>query len=232
MSRRANHPPEEWDDGRKQFAAAFAHQLRTPLTAILGFSQRLEKGGLADETVRLYAQRIHREARRLQSLSDSILQLTCLEQDALPPPEPLDLDGLILDCILSMQPQWEQKDLTFDAPLPRLALISRRPMLMLLFDNLLGNAVKFSPTGGTIRLRAALDDETVTVFLSNDGPSIDAADLERIFEPFFRRGDQAGSGLGLPMARRAAALCGGTVTAESDPEVGAAFTVRLPKTVK
>lgn len=219
-------------ENREAFAAAFAHQLRTPLTAILGFSQRLEKGGLAEETARLYARRIYLEARRLESLADSILQLTCLEDDALPPPEPLNLDELIVECILSMQPQWEQKALEFDAPLPRLPLVSRKQLLELLFDNLLGNAVKFAPTGSIIRLWAIQEDDTTAVTIFNEGPAIGPGELNRIFEPFFRRGEQAGSGLGLSIARRAADLCGGTVTADSGPEGGAAFTVRLRKALK
>ena len=231
MSARQKKAPAQ-AAGREQFAAAFAHQLRTPLTAILGFSERLEKGGLDEDTARLYARRIHLEARRLESLSDSILQLTCLDGAAQPPPEPLELDQVIVECILSMQAQWEQKGLEFDAPLPRLALVSRRPLLELLFDNLLSNAVKFSPAGGVIRLRAVQEDEATAVSIANDGPAIAPGELEQIFEPFFRRGEQAGSGLGLPIARRAAALCGGTVTAESGPESGAVFTVRLPKTIK
>lgn len=232
MSARQKKAQEDPAAERERFAAAFAHQLRTPLTAILGFSERLEKGGLDEETARLYARRIHLEARRLESLSDSILQLTCLDGATLPPPEPLELDELIVECILSMQTQWEQKGLEFDAPLPRLALVSRKPLLELLFDNLLGNAVKFSPDGGIIRLRASLDDEAVTVSIENSGPAIDPADAERIFEPFFHRGDQAGSGLGLSIARRAAALCGAAVAVESGLDGGAVFTVRLPKTVK
>lgn len=224
--------PPSHPENREAFAAAFAHQLRTPLTAILGFSQRLEKGGLAEETARLYARRIYLEARRLESLADSILQLTCLEDDALPPPEPLDLDELIVECILSMQPQWEQKELEFDAPLPRLPLVSRRQLLELLFDNLLGNAVKFAPAGSAIRLWAVQEDDCTSVTIFNEGPSITSGELGQIFEPFFRRGDQAGSGLGLSIVRRAADLCGGTVTAESGTEGGAAFTVRLPKTLK
>ena len=227
------HSPAPASSGEKQtaFAAALAHQLRTPLTAILGFSQRLIHGGLNEETVRLYAQRIHLEARRLESLSESILQLTQLDGEPLPPPEPVSLDQLIVTCILSMQPQWEQKALEFDAPLPRLPVVSRPQLLELVFDNLLGNAVKFSPAGGVIRLRAAQDDDSVTVTLSNDGPAIDDGDRERVFEPFYRRGPQAGSGLGLPIARRAAILCGGTLSAEAS-DGGAVFVVHLPKSVK
>ena len=223
MSRR----PQDPGGDPAEFAAAFAHQFRTPLTAILGFSQRLERGGLDAETVQLYAHRIHLEARRLQSLSDHILQLTSLDAAALPPPAPLELDALLVESILSLQFQWEEKSLTFDAPLPRLPLISRRALLELLFDNLLSNAVKFSPEGGIIRLRAVRDDDGVTVVLSNDGPAIAPGERERIFTPFYSRGSQAGSGLGLAIVRRAADLCGGTVTAESDGD-GAAFTVRLP----
>lgn len=230
MSGRKPSPVRPADE-RREFAAALAHQLRTPLTAILGFSQRLEKGGLTEETARLYAHRIHLEARRLESLSQSILQLTSLDGAPLPPPEPLELDGLIVECILSMQPQWEQKGLEFDAPLPRLRLENRRPLLELVFDNLLSNAVKFSPEGGVIRLWAVQDDDGISVTISNDGPGIAPGDRERIFEPFYRRGEQAGSGLGLPIARRAADLCGGTVTAWAYDE-GAAFTVWLPKTAK
>ena len=231
MSGRYQESPSH-SGSREAFAAAFAHQLRTPLTAILGFSQRLLRGGLGEETIQLYAQRIYLEARRLESLSDSILQLTCLEADTLPPPEPLELDKLIVDCILSMQPQWEQKALEFDAPLPLLPLVSRKQLLELLFDNLLGNAVKFAPAGSIIRLWAIQEDDTTAVTIFNEGPAIGPGELNRIFEPFFRRGEQAGSGLGLSIARRAADLCGGTVTADSGPEGGAAFTVRLPKTLK
>lgn len=232
MNRRQKKAPVGGSDHRTQFAAAFAHQLRTPLTAILGFSERLEKGGIDEATAREYARRIHDEARRLEGLSERILQMACLDGAPLPPPEPVALDRLIVECILSMQTQWEKKGLEFDAPLPAIPIISRPQLLELIFDNLLGNAVKFSPTGGIIRLQAAQDDDTVTLSVSDDGPGLPAGSPDQIFEPFFHRGEQGGSGLGLALVRRAAFLCGGTVTAEASPNSGSTFTVCLPKTVK
>ncbi len=211
------------------FAGALSHEFKTPINAIYGFAGQLRRKELDRQTSAQYLDRILLESRRLASLSDSILELLRMEQQgAAVPAAEFAPDEQIVQCILGLQTQWETRGLRFDMQLPPLRYRGSETLTYHIWQNLLSNAVKFTPEGGVIHLNGVQYDHAVEVRIRDEGPGMPPEVLAHIFEPFYRAGSAKGCGLGLPLARRAAALCGGRIDAESAPGRGSLFTVWLP----
>jgi signal transduction histidine kinase len=214
--------------------ANVSHDLKTPLTSILGFSQALRDRDVegADATAETGAI-IHEEAERVQSLVDDLLFLSEIESGQVPLlQDPVDLSVLTARSVRRFAPRFEEKGIavTVDAP-DALTVRGDAAKLERILDNLLDNAAKYAPNGAAVTVRATGGD-AVTVAVHNSGSHIPAEELPRIFERFYRRdrarsGAPRGSGLGLAIARELAELHGGTLTAASDAE-GTTFRLRLP----
>ena len=142
----------------------------------------------------------------------------------------IDLAALAAEAVVMLDPQAEERRVTIsldaDQPLP--ASGEDRAVIQILV-NLIGNAVRHSPEGGVVTLRFVRTQGTASVVVSDEGPGIDAADQQRIFERFERLGaEKEGTGLGLAISRRLARSLGGDVTLDSSPGTGAHFTLTLP----
>jgi len=221
-----------------QMRALFAnvsHDLKTPLTSILGFSQALRDRAVEEpDQVVEAATIIHDEAERVQSLVEDLLFLSEIESGQVPlAAEAVDLSALAGRVARRFMPRFEEHGIAFAlAPGASLVVSGDASKLQRILDNLLDNAVKYSPHGSEIRMQvSAGDDLAVTIF--NSGSTIPTAELPRIFDRFHRldrarSGAPHGSGLGLAIARELAELHGGTLEATSDAR-GTTFTLRLPR---
>jgi two-component system sensor histidine kinase ResE len=227
---------------QRQLIANVSHELKTPLTSIQGFSQAMLDGILRrpEDFVRP-AEIISHETARMIRLVNGLLELSKLEsgQAALNLTE-LDLARVLQNCADSFAPQAysnEVKLLTdFKSPLP---LNGDPDRLNQVFSNLVHNAIKFTPAGGTIRLAAYRTGSSVVVTVTDTGAGIPAADLPNIFERFYqadksRRRDQAdeGTGLGLAISREIIQAHGGKIEATSELNKGTQFVVTLPVLVR
>jgi len=224
---------------KSAFLAAMSHELRTPLNAIIGFSEvmTLEAlGALGNSHYRAYVRDIHDSGKHLLALINDILDLSRLEAGKADlHEEPVALDALAADCMRMVERQAEKAGLTLSgevpADLPRVLVDERRIKQVVL--NLLTNAVKFTPAGGSVILGARLECEGMYIWVSDTGVGIAADDVERAFERFSQvdssvaRHNQ-GAGLGLPLARQLMELHGGTLTLESAVSVGTVATAFLP----
>ncbi|MEO7218021.1 MAG: HAMP domain-containing sensor histidine kinase [Gemmatimonadaceae bacterium] len=246
---------------KSEFLANVSHELRTPLNAIVGFVDLLREGVYGELTPRQAApvQRIEASASHLRLLVDQILDLAKMAAGRLEVhSETVDLRPFILDVTSEVEPLVSEKklylSLALGAGVPRVRTDTTHLRQIVL--NLLGNAVKYTPTG-TISVRTrvfAASDPTVPelvkpaqtaataagrqwigIQVSDTGIGIGKNDQVRIFEEFEQinagsRGDSMsrGTGLGLPISRRLARLLGGDVTVESDLGKGSTFTVWLP----
>jgi signal transduction histidine kinase len=214
--------------------ANVSHDLKSPLTSVLGFSQALRDRDVeGSDAVAETGGIIHEEAERVQSLVDDLLFLSEIESGQVPLLyDPVDLSVLTARSVRRFAPRFEEQGIAVTVDTAEaLTVRGDATKLERILDNLLDNAVKYTPSGGTVTVRATGGD-VVTVSVHNSGSYVPPDELPRIFERFYRRdrarsGPQRGSGLGLAIARELAELHGGTLTAESDAD-GTTFRLRLP----
>jgi two-component system phosphate regulon sensor histidine kinase PhoR len=222
---------------RRDFVANVSHEFKTPLTAIQGFAETLLGGALNDDANRPRFLGIIREhAARLARLTDDLLKLSSIEAGK------LDLDfrtvgvtDLVESCVETARFRAGQKQLALAvecaAELLKVRGDARR--LAEILQNLLDNAVQYTPEGGRITVRAAAGDGTVRISVADTGIGIPRDQQQRIFERFYRvdpaRSREAGgTGLGLSIARHLAEAHGGCIEVESEVGRGSTFTLVLP----
>ena len=217
---------------RKDFINNFSHEFKTPIVSIRGFAKQLERDDLTEEQRREYLDIIISESDRLANMSGNVLLLSKLEnQTIVTDKTAYRLDEQLRRCILLLEKQWTQKALELDLDLAEVTFLGNEEMVQHVWVNLIGNAIKFSPRGGTLSVSLKSQDGSAVVCVRDRGEGMDEATRRRIFEKFYQ-GDTAhaaeGNGLGLSLAMRIVELCGGGIDVDSAPGRGAAFTVRLP----
>ena len=227
---------ERLNEQRAQFLAIVSHELRTPLTSIVSFSEliRGEAEGLTPEG-RHFLDVIERNADRMLRLVGDLLMLDRLEAGALP----LDLDlvsvrGLVTEAVANASPGAANQGISvlLDASGgPPVRGDSRR--LLQVFDNLIGNAVKFSHLDGQVRVVASCDGTTWRIDVSDKGIGIPPEDVARLFGPFVRGSNARtaglpGTGLGLSIVKVLVEMHGGSVEVDSVLDEGSTFSVFLP----
>jgi signal transduction histidine kinase len=219
---------------KSEFLASMSHELRTPLNGILGASELLSQGLFGDLTPKQqeYLEDIHQSGRHLLGLIDDVLDLSRIEagqvelrREVIDAADLMQASAAVVRGMVSSR-ALELEVEPCDKPLP-LNVDERR--IVQVACNLLSNALKFSPPGGRVRFRASSEDADAVFAVEDEGPGIPVQLHERIFEQFFRAaGDQDGTGLGLPVARRLVELHGGRIWLESRPDAGSTFYFSLP----
>lgn len=222
---------------RRDFVANASHELRTPVAVIKGYAETLLDGGLQDAgRSHQFVQIIASHAERLTNLINDILTLSKLEsKETALERHPFDVCGLIRKAGLLMGEHARQQgiNLVIDCPeqgLPKVPADHGRLEQVLL--NLLDNAIKYTPSGGTVTIAAEQRGQQVALVVSDTGVGIPAKDLPRIFERFYRvdearSREQGGTGLGLAIVKHIVQLHGGEVQVSSEPGRGSRFTVLL-----
>lgn len=225
------------DESRNAFVAQATHELRTPLTNIRLYVDTLVDDSDNDPQLKAKCLNvISQEARRLERIVGDMLSVGEIEAGTLKiRPGDVRLDALFAEVKEDFAAQAESKQvkLRFELP-PKLPVIQAdRDKFVLALHNLIGNALKYTPGGGAVTVRAAADAKTLTIEVADTGIGIKEEELELIFEKFYRAKDAringiAGSGLGLALARQIVRLHGGDVTAKSEFNKGSTFTATFP----
>jgi PAS domain S-box-containing protein len=222
---------------KDEFLTTLSHELRTPLNAILGWSQILLQASIDEETTRRALRTIARNAEAQSQLIADVLDVSRIVSGKLRiTVQRVDVARLSAESLDSVRPAAEGKgiELRQDIAPESLWLRADPDRLQQILWNLLTNAIKFTPPGGTVTLRVAAGDSTVRISVVDTGVGITADFLPRVFERFSQRDSSTtrvhgGLGLGLAIVRHLAEAHGGTVWAESEGEnLGATFTVALP----
>ena len=218
---------------RNDFINNFSHEFKTPIVSIRGFAKELQAGDLTEEQRAEYAKIIAEESDRLARLSISVLELSKLEnQQIVTDKTAFFLDEQLRQAILRLEPIWTEKNIEIIPELEEVRFYSNEELLSHIWDNLLSNALKFTPTGGCVRVELCADEKNVTVRSADTGIGMTEEVKSHIFEKFYQ-GDPShsggGYGVGLPMVARVVSLCGGSIEVESQPEKGSTFTVILPR---
>lgn len=219
---------------RNDFINNFSHEFKTPIISIRGFAHELRQEGLTEAQRTEYAKIIEEESDRLARLSSNVLTLSKLEnQQIVTGQTEFYLDEQIRQCILLYESEWSEKDIEIIPELETVRYRGNEEMLTLVWRNLIGNAIKFTPRGGCIRVGMTVADESVTVTVADNGIGMSPEVQARIFEKFYQ-GDpshaHAGYGVGLALVHRILELMDGSVTVESREGCGSCFTVTLPRT--
>jgi len=202
-----------------------AHELRTPLTRLRAELEELA-GETDAEAARARSAAALDEAGRLQSMFEALLRIARLESGPAEPMGRVDLSALLEDAAELYTPAAEDRGQTLAVDVaPGLAVPGDRDLIFQMASNLLDNAVKYAPSGGTVRLTAGKTAGGVSVSVTDNGPGVPEADRARIFERFYRRGGEAnGFGLGLSLVAAAAERHGARITLE-DAGPGLCVTV-------
>lgn len=227
----------ERDASNANFASIAAHELRTPLTSVVGFSRRLlrqlDDHGAITADHREELELVYRESVRLQRAVELFLSLGDIERRQLVlSPRPVRVGEAMEETIALSDREYSSAEIELTVE-DRDQVVHTDPLLLSrILDNLIGNAVKYSPAGAVVGVDAAIEDGELTVTVSDACGGIDEEDFPRLFRRAFRGGDAAlggpGLGIGLYVSLRLAELLGGSLTAENRPPVGCAFTLSVP----
>ncbi len=217
---------------RKDFISNFSHEFKTPIASVKGMAKQLYAGEVSEEQRNDFLKIIYEESARLADLSDEILLLTRLEkQQIIPEQKEYSLDEQLRRCLLLFEESWSAKNLEIDMELAEINYCSNEDLLAHVWNNLFGNAVKFTPQNGSLQVKATQTAKEVLVCIKDTGIGMTKETQEHIFDKFYQ-GDPShttpGNGLGLALVKKILTLAGGTIEVESEPGIGSAFTVRLP----
>jgi signal transduction histidine kinase len=218
------------DSARKRFIATASHELRTPLFSLGGFLELLEDEDLDEDTRRAFIRQVRQQTLRLQKLATDLLDLSRLEAGSLElRPEPTDVGSLTRNVVAEFAPAIAAHDSSIELRLARSPIEADcdPERVAQVLRILLNNALTHTPRGTGLVVSAARQNGTLRLAVRDDGPGIDRASLERVFEPFYTSDDAQGSGLGLTIARELAERMTGHLDVHTTP-AGTTFALRLP----
>lgn len=242
LSNSLNKLAEELDSTemlRSDFINNFSHEFKTPIVSIRGFARLLQGGDLTDDRMQEYIDVIEMESARLANLATNVMNMTRVENMAiLKDLGTFNLSEQIRSCILLFENKWEDKNINMDVDFGEYEIRANKDLLREVWINLIDNAIKFSPPGGTVRFRInnyslpdrEHDEGMIAVTISNNGPAIPEDIMSKIFNRFYQSDEShasEGHGIGLPIVRRIAELHYGRVIVKSTDEV-TKFTIILP----
>jgi two-component system phosphate regulon sensor histidine kinase PhoR len=226
-----------YQDLRKEFVANVSHELRTPLTVIRGFTETLMDGAISDPVVApKFLAKISKHVDQLQNLVSDLLELSALEGTPdIPRRVSVDLAAVARRAADLLQPAAQTRkqliNLEMGEAIPR--ILGNPDYLERAVSNLIDNAVKYTPEGGAVTVTVSYNHEFVTVEVQDNGIGIPPADIERIFERFYRvdrsrSREMGGTGLGLSIVKHVAQVHGGSVDVSSVPGAGSRFRLKIP----
>ena len=235
---RLYHEMEAAVHARDEFLSLAAHELKTPLTSLLGFAEMLSQRLRLDQPMTERDRRalgvVIAQAGRLSRLVDLLLDVARLETGQLALDlEPLDLCALAREVAEEMQPALRRHTLELFCPETPMMVEGDELRLEQALQNLIGNAIKYSPDGGAVMLRVERQDGHAVIAVSDRGIGIPSESQERLFERFYRARNTVGTqisgmGMGLFVVKEIVTHHGGTVEVRSVENEGSTFTIRLP----
>jgi two-component system, OmpR family, sensor kinase len=214
----------------RNFLMSVSHELRTPLTAIRGHVEALREGVVTDDEMRTASLTvIAAEAERLERLVGDVLDLAKLGAHRFTVlREEVEMERLVERAYGAFSEEARRRGIDYrQTVVAKPVIVSDGDRVLQIISNLLSNAFRWTPDGGTIEVELSATDGTVYVSVDDSGPGIPPVERERIFRPFWSR-DGGGTGLGLAIARELAAALGGRIQLETSSESGSRFELVLP----
>lgn len=226
----------ESEDKLRRFVADASHELRTPITAIRGFSELHRQGAVTGEkeTKELIG-RIEGESKRMGSLVEDLLLLARLDQARDMEFKPVDMNVIISDAVASARAAGPEHPVSLSIPDEEIFMLGDETRIHQVVANLLANARAHTAVATPITVTMSADDSSVRISVADRGPGMSVEDQQRIFERFYRadssraRSGEEGSGLGLSIVDAVMKAHGGSVSVESKVGEGSTFTLRFPR---
>ena len=218
---------------RTDFVNSYSHEFKTPISSINGFAQILldENNKLTEEERKTYLQIIAQEAERLSKLSSDTILLSQLEsQKILADTKPYSLDEQLRRCVIMLSNQWSEKGINVTGNFDEVIYNGDEDMMQHLWLNLLNNAIKFTPKGGTINVSLKQDGQKIIASIADTGVGMTEEMAQRIFDKYYQGSTSKsgnGLGLGLSIVHRIIKLCKGSIKVESKLGEGATFIIEL-----
>ncbi|GIO44678.1 sensor histidine kinase [Paenibacillus apis] len=217
---------------RKDFINNFSHEFKTPIVSIKGFAEVLKHDDLSKEERDEYLDIVIEESARLASLASNVLVLSKIEaQNILTDKDRFNIGEQLRQCVLLLAAKIDKKQLSLDVHVQDREISGNKELLNQVWLNLLDNAIKFTPEGGSIQIQMKKKEDRLAILIQDSGPGIGPDALPRIFDKFYQQDashSTAGNGLGLSIAHQIVELHGGTITCDSSLNQGTTFTVTLP----
>ena len=220
-----------------EFLSHIAHELKSPLSTIRSYSEMLQDGSIEKpDTRREFFNVITDETSRLAKLIDNLLDLSKLDTGALTPKKArLRADALVQELLRACEPQARAKGLQLQGKVPPNlpTVFGDKDLIGVAVSNLISNAIKYTPSGGRVQVRAVAEDESLVIEVEDSGIGIRPEDRAHLFEKFFRGSGpevrkQPGTGLGLALAQQIVKLHGGQLGVDSQSGRGSTFRIVLP----
>jgi signal transduction histidine kinase/CheY-like chemotaxis protein len=233
---RAKESADSANLAKSSFLSSMSHELRTPLNAILGFAQLLGSKSfpLTPEKTADFTAHILKAGKHLLELINEVLDLSKVESGTLTLSlEPVELAALMSECQEMMEPSANDRGITLQFPSDsRCNVLADRTRLKQIILNLMSNAIKYNRDGGSVKIDCApIDAERTRITVQDTGVGLDCAQMEQLFQPFNRLGQesgpQEGTGIGLVLTKRLVELMGGTIGVSSTPGAGSLFWIEL-----
>ncbi|MGL4342001.1 MAG: sensor histidine kinase, partial [Lactococcus lactis] len=216
-------------DAHNAFIANVSHELKTPLTSIKGFAELLETDSISSSDTKNFASIINKESSRLMNLVQDTLLLT--KQNHRIDKKKINLTTLIQNILQSSGPQINEKSLHLESQIEEITFKTNEPMVHSIFENLIENAIKYTPANGQIFVSLHLEQNKVIFSVTDNGPGLSEIQKERIFDRFYRvdesRAEVSGTGLGLAIVEKNVQELHGTIDVVSILGKGTTFTVNL-----
>ncbi len=213
------------------FISNVSHELKTPLAVIQNYAQALDNDNLSEQKRKQYTSTLIDTSKKLSDLVGNILKLNKLENNgASPQYDEVSLDDLLANCLIKYEDVIENKSITLNCDIDEMKIVSAGEYIEIVFNNLISNAVKFTPDNGTIQVSLKNVDGVAIIKVQDSGCGISSESGARIFEKFYQCDKShtlEGNGLGLALVKKVIDVIGGEITVESEVGKGSVFTLKL-----
>ncbi len=216
---------------QSDFVSNVSHEFKTPINAIEGYTTLLQGCDDVDAEHHQYVEKILFNTKRLSRLVGNILLLSKIENQEIQTHQTsFRLDEQIRQSIVALESAWTAKELELDVDLDSIIYTGNESLMHHVWDNLIGNAIKFNPQSGLLKISLKNHDRHVIFTVTDSGPGLSEEAMRHLFDKFYQSDTarkEEGNGLGLALVKRILAIVGGDISAENLEDGGCSFVVRL-----